>query len=269
MRQTMLMAIGCLLLSGCGGQFILIAPDPIAPAGQEAPMVVRLQRRDLFFVPAAVKDTCIRFQLPESRQAAITDRDGYAGVSLQAPQRPGIFPLKVAAQAREGEEILQQSRFYVWARDQTAIAVDLDGLPGYGSAEALEARSALVRLAARANLVYLTQRAVTEHPKAHAFLARCGYPDGPIVVWESKRWQMVNRGGLPVPEILWEGRMVSQLPLLRDQFPGLNVGICTGGKAAAGFNAANLRAIVVGDAAVKGDQVKSCRRWSDLPALGL
>ncbi len=269
MRMIVLAALASLLFAGCGGQFTLYAPDPVAPAGQEAPMVVRLQRADLFNVPMSVRDTCIRFQVSEGEQAAFTDKEGYAGVALRAPVRPGNYPLRVAVQAKEGEEVTQQGRFYVWAKERTAVAVDLDSLPTYASFQAGGARAALAHVATRANIVYLTQKAAPEHARLHRTLAQSGYPDGPILLWQSRRWEIVNQGGMRIPQILWEGKLVSQLPLLRDQFPGLNVGVSTNPRAAAAFHEANLRPVVVGGAYVPGNYHVRCTTWADLPAVGL
>lgn len=269
MRMTLLSGLASLMLAGCGGQFSLYAPDPVAPAGQEAPMVVRLQRADLFNVPMSVRDTCIRFQATEGEQAAFTDKEGYAGVALRAPPRPGNYPLRVAVQAKEGEEVTHQGRFYVWAKERTAIAVDLDALPTYASLQAGAARSALARVAAKANIVYLTLKPVSEHPLAHRKLVQCGYPDGPILLWESRRWEIVSQGGMRIPQILWEGKLVSQLPLLRDQFPGLNAGISTSARAAEAFHEAKLRPVVVGGGYMPGNYHIRCNTWADLPAMGL
>lgn len=269
MRMLLLAAVGSLMLAGCGGQFTLYAPDPVAPAGQEAAMVVRLQRADLFNVPMSVKETCVRFQVNGSEQAAFTDKEGYAGVALRAPIRPGNYPLRVAIQAKEGEEVTRMGRFYVWARERTAVAVDLDSLPTFGSMQAAGARSSLTRLATRANIVYLTQKAVSEDDMAHRRLAQCGYPDGPIVPWQNHRWEIVTRNGIRMPRIHWEGKMISQLPVLRERFPGLNAGISTSPQAAAAFHEANLRPVIVGGAYVPDNYHVRCNTWADLPAVGL
>ncbi|MCY2931041.1 MAG: hypothetical protein NTV86_16445 [Planctomycetota bacterium] len=269
MRLTLLAAFGSLMFAGCGGQFSLYAPDPVAPAGQEAAMVVRLQRADLFNVPMAVKETCVRFQVGGVEQAAYTDKEGFAAVALRAPIRPGNYPLRVAVQAKEGEEITRLGRFYVWARERTAVAVDMDSLPTLGSVQASGARSSLVRLATRANIVYLSQKPVSEHDLARRRLEQCGYPDGPIVPWENHRWEMVTRNGIRMPQIHWEGKMISQLPLLRERFPGLNAGVSTNPQAAAAFHEAKLRPVVVGGAYVPGNYHIRCNTWADLPAVGL
>lgn len=269
MRMILLSGLGSLMLAGCGGQFSLYAPDPVAPAGQEAAMVVRLQRADVFNVPMSVRDTCVRFQTAEGEQAAYTDKEGYAGVALRAPARPGNYPLRVAVQAKEGEEVNHQGRFYVWAKERTAIAVDMDSLPTYASLQSAGARTALAHVAAKANIVYLTLKPVSEHARAHRTLAQCGYPDGPILLWQSRRWEMIEQGGMRIPQILWEGKLVSQLPLLRDQFPGLNAGISTSARAAEAFHEANLRPVIVGGAYMAGNYHIRCNTWADLPAIGL
>ena len=269
MRMTVLAALGSLMLAGCGGQFVLYAPDPVAPAGQEAPMVVRLERLELFNAPAPVRETCVRFQATEGEQAAFTDKEGYAGVALRAPLRPGNYSLRVAVQAKEGEEVTQLGRFYVWAKEQRVIAVDLDSLPGVLSLQAAGGRAAMAHVAARANVLYLTQKPTSEHARAHRTLAQCGYPDGPILLWQSRRWEVVTRGGVPMPQILWEGRLVSQLPLLRKQFPGLTSGISTSSAAAAAFREAGIRPVIVGGAYVPDNSHLRCRTWADLASLGL
>lgn len=260
----------CAFFAGCGGEYILNVPDQVAPARGQVPVVVRLQRNDFFVLALGVGNEGIGFSMDgKVRRHAFTDPDGYAGVSLPAPARPGTYPVHVRCQDRNGREVDAEAQLHVWEPKRTIIAVDLDCLPTIGSSEFAPARTALQQLAVKANILYLTRRAVMKHSDAHEFLINSRYPDGPILVWRRKSWHYVSRGRFRMPRITVERRLVSQLPLLREQFSGLNVGICTGKSGARGFAEAGLRCIVVGRATPDVENLTRCSRWSDIAKLGL
>ena len=132
MSVRMSLAVGLVLpmVGGCGGYYILSVPDQVAPAGAEAPVVVRLQRNDFLVLAFPAKGAAMRFRLgggPE--RGAYTDDLGYAGVTLKAPDQPGRVELSVDHMDFEGDEIGGRGCLYAWAPDRPVVAVDCDCLP--------------------------------------------------------------------------------------------------------------------------------------------
>ena len=263
--------VGGLLLScGCGGDYILTVPDMVAPAGGEGMAVVRLQRADFMFVPTPVKDALIQLQVDdEPRRGAYTDALGYAGTSLTAPVKPGRYKLKASHSDNWGDEVQAESNAYVWDPRAQAVAVDLDCLPGMALGFSKQSSLALGRAAKGANILYLTRRRASLHAKLHTELAKAGYPDGPILEWQRQYWRIVRDGKYyNMPRLVFESRMVSQLPDLRAMLPGLTVGICEDSLAAKAFAESNMRVVIVGSAQVEAKDVVRRASWSELAEKG-
>ena len=261
---------GLLLSGGCGGDYILTVPDMVAPAGGGGVAVVRLQRTDFMFVPMAVKEALIQFQAgDEPPRGAFTDALGYAGTSLTAPQKPGRYKLKAGLSDRWGDEVRAEAKAYVWDAKAPAVAVDLDCLPGMALGFSKQSSLALGRAAKGANILYLTRRGASSHAKLHAQLANAGYPDGPILEWQRQYWHIVRDGKYyNMPRLVFESRLVSQLPDLRTMLPGLTAGICEDYLAAKAFAEANMRVVVVGGAKVEAKDVVRRASWSELAEKG-
>jgi hypothetical protein len=254
--------------SGCGGYYILTVPDHVAPNGGEAAAIVRLQRNDAFILSPAVRGAAMRFYVPGSAErAAYTDKLGYAGTTVAVPKKPGRYTFRTEHLDYEGEEIAGEGPLYVWDPQRRAVAVDLDALPmSAGGGDS--ASAALRRVGEEANVVYLTRRSTRHHGGLHDQLNAVGYPDGPILMWQRQRWHIV-KGRFNIPRIVVESRLVSQLPHLRETFPGLTVGICDSGLAARAFAGAELRCIVIGDAGVDAPDMTRLAHWSELTAEAL
>ncbi|HHH75475.1 MAG TPA: hypothetical protein ENL03_00445, partial [Phycisphaerae bacterium] len=91
LAALVLLAIG---LNGCGGYYILTAPDQLAVEAEPVNVVVRLQRNDMFVMAFGVKKAAISFRaedLPE--RASYTDDLGYAGAAVPAPAEPGLYKI--------------------------------------------------------------------------------------------------------------------------------------------------------------------------------
>lgn len=132
MRLRMFLAAGLALplVGGCGGYYILSVPDQVAPAGAEAPVVVRLQRNDFLVLAFPAKGAAMRFRLGDGPQrGAYTDDLGYAGVTVKAPDRPGRVELSVDHMDFDGDEIGGKGCLYVWDPGRPIVAVDADCLP--------------------------------------------------------------------------------------------------------------------------------------------
>ena len=261
---------GLLMSGGCGGNYILTVPDMVAPAGGEGVAVVRLQRADFLYVPMPVKEALIQLQVDEEpRRGAYTDTLGYAGTALASPVKPGRYKLKASHSDHWGDEILAESRAYVWDPKAPAVAVDLDCLPGMALGFSKQSSLALGRAAKGANILYLTRRSSSSHAKLHAQLTNAGYPDGPILEWQRQYWHIVRDGKYyNMPRVVFENRMVSQLSDLRTMLPSLAVGICEGSLAAKAFAESNMRVVIVGSAKVEAKDVVRRASWSELAEKG-
>ena len=266
---SLVFVIAAGLLNGCGGYYILTVPDRVAATAGEAPVIARLQRNDFFVLALAEPGVPLRFALDGRGQerAAYTDETGYAGAVLPAPEEPGRHDVVVRLCDTTGEEFRGQARLYAWAADARIVAVDLDALPAVGP-QRRAAADALTALAPDVRLAYMTRRSAAEHHELHAWLGQRGYPDGPILLWQRQRWQIV-RGRWDLPRLVIESRLVSQLGTLREEFPNLQAGGCAGWLAARGLAEAGLRVIVVGPGRVDVEPVERRANWQALGQQGL
>jgi len=262
----------CLLpaLAGCGGQYILTAPDYIALAGSEAPVVVRLQRSEFYRVAASVVDAPLQFRIAGGdERVAYSDSLGYVGTTVSAPARPGKYRLSITYQDYEGDVLAGELALYAWLADRAVVAVDLDGLPPPGVAQTEAAWSALSVIARGANILYLTRRPVAEHQQIHADMRKAGYPDGPVLLWQRERWHITRTGPYKLPKVIVETRLVSQLEELRRVFPRLEVGVCTSELAAKALADAGLRCVVVGSGGEGLLNVMRHESWGELADRGI
>ena len=260
------LAVGTLALQGgCTGHYIVTVPDQVAPAGGECAAVVRLQRSEIAVVALPVKGALMRLRIDDGlERGAYTDKIGYAGTPLPAPNEPGRHTLHVAHMDPEGDEVFKDVPAYVWDPNRPVIAVDMDSLPrSWQGKSAVAARDALQRLAEWGSVCYLTRRSVRHHPAAHRELDRGGYPDGPVLMWQRERWHIVRESRWRV-RIVVESRLVSQLPGLRRMFPRLDMGITGSPLGAKAFSGAGMRVVVVGSAHAAGPNVIRCSSWADL-----
>ncbi len=241
------------VLGGCGGQFILSAPDQVAPTGGFAATVVRIQRTELTFLPLAVFDAALRMQIADSpTRAAHSDKHGYAGAHVPAPTRAGIYALRIDHQNTDGEETSATVPAYVWDPNVRILAVDISSLPESGK-DAENARAALRRIAAGGKILYLTQDRYVRSEKFHGNLKALGYPDGPILPW--------RLGGLLAKE-------ASPLSRLKETFHGLETGLCLSPNAAKAFTRAGMKCIVVGESQPSSPRMSIRSWWAQRAAKG-
>jgi hypothetical protein len=251
---------------GCSGEYRVTAPDAVAPAGGEAPVVVRMQRNDFFVLYLAVEQVPVRLRVDDVQQRfAYTDKFGYAGTLVPVPDQPGRYPLDIYHQdSDEGDEVYADGRVYVWDPNRPAVAVDLDSLPldgGQGKAAA----AALKQWNTAAHLAYFTRAPAGEHDRLHDELEAAGFPDGPILLWKREYWH-ITRGTWNIPKIVVESRLVSQLGELRRMFPSLDTGLAGSPLGVKTFTEAGLRTIVVGDVEA-GRKVRRVGGWSAVSRL--
>lgn len=261
LRAALLLAAAG-LAGGCGGQFVFSAGDQVAPAGGEALVVVRLQRNDFIVLAPPVENAPMRFRVDDGPlRAAYTDDLGYAAAVVPVPETPGTYTLKIDHLNVEGEELHRTAMVYVWDPNLPAVAVDVDALPPGETYSGELAATALRDVAAEANVLYLSRREVDQHGELHAQLARKGYPDGPILLWQRKKLH-ITRKEWELPKIRIEEKMVSRLPEIRKRLPGLTVGICRSPLARKAFSEAGLRCVqIVGPS---GEPTEACCSWEEL-----
>ncbi|MFP4054482.1 MAG: hypothetical protein ACLFV7_11540 [Phycisphaerae bacterium] len=246
---TMLLAVAA--LAGCGGEYTLTVPDSVTPAGEDAPVVLRLQRNDFLVLDLPVEQAAMRLRAGKGiERGAYTDRHGYAGTTVPVPQEPGVYTLQVDHQDSEyGDEVHGTGRVYVWQKDRPIVAVDLDCVP---LAEAA-ASAGLSKLAQTASIAYFTREPVSRHDTLHEQLRTGGFPDGPILLWKRQKWHL-ERGKWGIPTIEVETRLVSELSEMRKTFPMLRTGIAGCPLGARAFSEAGMRTVLVGDiSAPKGE----------------
>lgn len=260
MRRLFLLILSApAVLGGCSGYYALTVPDQLALAGEDAVTVVRLQRNDFIFLPMPVPQAVMRMSVPGYQErAAYTDEQGYGGTSVAIPAKPGRYEMTVAHLDNQGEEESATVPLYVWDAGRKVIAVDLDCVLARSPAGVDQTRVALNRLAADANILYLTRRKVKDHAALHERIESIGHPDGPVLSWRRQRWHVVRGGKLGI-RIVTEPRLVNQLDEIRKKFAGLKVGVCDSSLAGRAFTEAGLRAVVIGDG----------MSWSDLVERGL
>ncbi|MDP6045404.1 MAG: hypothetical protein QGG25_07340 [Phycisphaerae bacterium] len=290
---------GLLLLlgaaSGCGGDYILTVGDQLSTAGGDVTVVARLQRNDFFILNLASVRSYLRYQIADGlERSASTDKLGYSGIRMTMPKASGRYDLVVRHQDDDGDEIEKTVGAYAWDPGKPIIAVDMDPLPrrrakitkgrkGWWTGlakytldlmprttppDAPSARAGLAKLAANANIIYLTRRNVIDHLKCRSELSEHGYPDGPVLMWRRQRWHVVP-GRFKIPKIVVESRLVSQLGPLRKTFSNMTIGLSTTSLAGKAFVDAGMTAIIVGDAKLAGQRVNRIASWKELAEKGL
>ncbi len=267
MKQAIALTLLCVISSGCGSYYTLVAGQHLGAAGEETPVVVRLRGNDFFFLDLGVQDAAMRMRVGDGpERVAFSDKLGYAGTTVVAPDKPGVYPLYIDHLDREGDEVHAEASLFVWSPAKPVIAVDGDSLPAGGSQQAAAA-AAISSLAERANIIYLTRKDIEGHVQMGEMLEGLGYPEGPVLLWRRQRWHIVREGRFP--KIVVESRLVSQLSELRQIFPELTSGVCTTGLAARAFEDSGMQAVIVGN---QGD-VQSGRSyhasWADLGSQGM
>ncbi len=255
------------MCTGCGEYYVLTTPDQVAPLGQDAPVVIRLQLKDMFFVLTPAKDQPMRFSVrggPE--RVAHTDEQGYAGAVVPAPDRAGRFLMTIDLTDSEGEELHGLASLYVWDASLPVVVVDADFLP-LGRRAGPATRALKNMIARGTNIAYLTRRQADEHYQVHDRLSVGGYPAGPVLQWRRQRYRIIRESRFR-RRIIVENRLVSQLDEMRTMFPNMTVGICDSTLAAKAFVEVGLEAVIVGNA--DPPKVGASRRttWRELAKDG-
>ncbi|MBS3733597.1 MAG: hypothetical protein KGY99_01580 [Phycisphaerae bacterium] len=270
MRRLLLPLAALAIVSGCGGQYIVTAPDQIAPVGGRASVVARLTRNEISRLDVPVKRAALEFTVPDSDalRAAFTDSDGFAGAIVPAPDAAGLYEVCIRHQDVWGDRCQGAARLFVWEPDRPAVAVDVAALPAPDEAEAGVAVRAMKRIASEANILYFTQDGVADHAELRTALHLAGYPDGPVLPWLKRRWRLTREGRWSWPRLTFDPRMVGPLQQLREAIPALRSGICVAPAAAKAFTGAEMQVVAVGEADdLPGDARRTS--WAEIARTGL
>ncbi len=241
MRRTLSIVV-LALLSGCGGGYILTAPDVAALPGETAPVVVRLQHREFWRYAPALEDAAITLRRADGVvRCARTDKAGYAVMALTMPATPGRYEAALYHQDLWGDTVSGKVRFYVLDPKMPIMVVDADSLPD--GDDARPAAQAIQKIVSAAQVIYVTQKssglaAVRER------LVADGYPESAVVPWGRARPWYRN---LP-----WRDPPSDVLTSLRERLGGLKWGVSAEDDEAEAFGRAGLAVLAVGDFKVRG-----------------
>ena len=251
-RITLTLAV--LMLGGCSGEYILTAPDVAALPGRDAPVVVRLQRREVWRYAPPQGSAAITFRLGEGTpKCARTDKDGYTATSIKTPSEPGRYEITLYHQDINGDEVTSHAAIYVFDPDKPVAVVDADSLPRSGKL-AGPASASLVRMQLSAQLIYVSRKYASRPARAHAMLDKYGYPDGPVVPYSGpKRWWK------------WRQSDTGALDELQRRFPKLRWGITADADTAKAFAQAGLMVMFVGKDKI--DDAAQFDSWADVKII--
>ncbi len=281
MRTLLLLFLLAPCLGGCGGYYILTVPDQLAKSDGDLVPVVRMQRNDFFVLALPSQNSAMQFRLyPTANtlpgapgegplRSAGTDKTGYAGVhfpmSLPPVEgTPGLYYMKVALQDPQGDEVSAAVPVFVWDPKKPVVAVDFDSLPGGFLSKEDSAVVALRNLSRSANILYLTRHSRRSQEDAHRQIFESNLPDGPVLLWQRKRWHIVREGKYNLPRVIVESRLEGRLPKLVEEFPNMQYGICNSQLAAKAFVDAGMKCVMVGNHWVSGSQVIQRDSWEHL-----
>ena len=264
-RHLAVALLAGLCSGGCGGYYVITVPDQLAKAGEDAAIVIRLQRNDFDMIDMATKNAPVRFRIGEGdARFAYTDSDGYAGTIVPTPEDPGRHILEIYYKDSDGIEITGHAPVYVWGPEERIVAVDVESLPlDVLNPDRRAARQALDRISKRAAVIYLSRKDVSHFADLRQQILAAELPDGPVLPWRRQYYRML-RGRWGIPRIVFSSHLVSQLDQLKRTFPNLVWGITDSGIGADEFGESGLTTYMLGhsDGAVVGRTRHTS--WTDL-----
>jgi len=241
-------------LGGCGGEYILTAPDVVALPGENAPVVVRLQRREFWVHCPPTEGVAITFRTADGQlRCARTDEDGYAAVGMPVPEEPSRQVLQMHLQDSLGYTASGAVSVFVLQPDRPVAVVDLDSLPA-AAPQAESAAQALARVARGAQIVYVSGELGDAPTRARQRLADRACPVGAVLPW-GKRHAWYAR-------LIRAYRQAEILPALRHRLEKLRWGVTADAKAAERLKAAGLDVLLVGGG--NPASARPVKSWAEL-----
>lgn len=253
-------------LAGCSGEYILTVPDVVCPAGAQAELVFKLQRREFWRITPPQKDAAVIVQLPSGDSRCIrTDRNGYAAVAFVVPFKPGVYGVELYYQDDEGRSISAEGSVYSLLPDKPVVLVDLDCLPR-GGRDLKSARAAIERLGQAVQLVYFSERVGSSCTVARRLLRMRGYPVGPVVFFKKyPRWYRRYRFDPGWHAKWFKPRSTdSNIVSLRRRLKKLDWAITTDLSAAEALIQAGLKVVIIGKGKRMITEARRVNSWDDL-----
>lgn len=176
--------------SPAAGEVVAIPHDAIALPGQNVILGTKFERSSLggFWRPD-VKNKAVRYSFAGRSGVVRTNFDGMALAQTRAPSAPGTYPFEAELLS---PQVRGQGTLWVLDPNKPVAVVDIDGtisdLPDwkvpFSGARAPTfpgAPQLLADLAATHQIVYLTARDDSFDAQTRPFLARHGFPAGPVI----------------------------------------------------------------------------------------
>lgn len=244
--------------------------DAITTPGHPVEVRAKFERGGWAFWRPDVRDRAATVEVLGQRHRVRTDREGLARVVVQ-PTAPGVYPITARLERRSRPQVAT-SRLFVLDPARPVAVVDIDGtisdLPdwqvpfvGHRAPTFAGAPALMADLARRFQIVYLTARDDLFDEGTRAFLARHGFPDGPIVYNDLGLSTPEERGQLD-PHAHGEFKL-GQLQALRARGVAVTIGIGNAETDAFAYEQAGLPSYILTTKAGAGPSFRFTR-YADL-----
>ncbi len=193
-KSLTLMALVPLLLApaeaGPFSRFLATPHDAVTTPGQAVNVEAKFERKGFYFFNPDLRNEPVRFDFGSGVTAnASTDRDGLAAIGIRAGL--GVYPFSAELSARSNAPTADGRLFVLDPATPVAI-VDIDHtlsdlstwrvpFQGADAPTFPDAPQLINDLARTHQIIYLTARDDSFDAISRAFLARHGFPDGPVI----------------------------------------------------------------------------------------
>lgn len=250
---------------GMLNRHLVQAQDVLALPGEKVVLRVRLESGSFL---RDERNHAVQFFLDgQIHSVTVTDREGFAE-TVFVPPAPGDYLFQIETPSKTFTDSWPDTNLLVSCQraDAPLAVIDLDGTlmaPDFdkvlkGDPEPLpQALAVLTRLAQDYTIIYLTHRPEFFGPKSKDWLARHGFPRGPVLL--SARYSF-NQGS--------QRYKTERLQDLRSRFTGMTVGIGDQISDALAYRENGLQAILVyqvSDPDEADDVRKQALRLGELP----
>ncbi len=173
----------------------------VASVGERGVLSAKFERSGWGFWRVDVRGRLVTFSLAGRTFQARTNEDGVARTSLSVT-RPGVYPFEAWLSGEEST--VATGRLWVLDPTRPVVVTDIDGtisdmpdwevpLRGEKAQAFPHSPGILNALAKRHQVIYLTARDDTFDSKTRTFLARRGFPAGPVIYNDLGLWTEAER----------------------------------------------------------------------------